>query len=120
MAARDARDPWWVPVPVGLEPPAGEVRRVAMLAEVAGVDADPAVSATVRQAARWLEEAGYKVEEAAPPRLEEAARLFFTLVRTEEQGGHDEGHRARWATRRYGGRAHPPWRTRPSSTSKAT
>ena len=87
MAARDPRDPWWVPVPVGLEPPAGEVRRVAMLAEVAGVDADPAVSATVRQAARWLEEAGYKVEEAAPPRLEEAARLFFTLVRTEEQAG---------------------------------
>ena len=26
MAARDPRDPWWVPVPVGLEPPAGEVR----------------------------------------------------------------------------------------------
>src|SRR5207302_6244370 len=26
-------------------------------------------------------------EEATPPRLEEAARLFFTLVRTEEQAG---------------------------------
>jgi amidase len=83
MAARDPRDPWWAP---GLEPPAGEVR-VAMLAEVAGVHADPAVSAAIRQAARWLEEVGYKVEETAPPRLEEAARLFFTLVRTEEQAG---------------------------------
>jgi amidase len=83
MAARDPRDPWWAPV---LERPAGEVR-VAMLAEVAGVHADPAVSAAIRQAARWLEEAGYKVEETAPPRLEEAARLFFTLVRTEEQAG---------------------------------
>ena len=83
MAARDPRDPWWAP---GLERPAGEMR-VAMLAEVAGVHADPAVSAAIRQAARWLEEVGYKVEETAPPRLEEAARLFFTLVRTEEQAG---------------------------------
>lgn len=86
MAARDPRDPWWVPVETAPEARPGQVR-VAMLAEVAGIDADPAVSVAVRQAARWLEEAGYRVEETAPPRLEEAARLFFTLVRTEERAG---------------------------------
>src|SRR3989442_15563975 len=59
MAARDPRDPWWVPV-AGAESHAGEVR-MAMLAEIAGAHADPEVSAAVRQAARWLEEAGYKV-----------------------------------------------------------
>ena len=86
MAARDPRDPWWVPLETAPEARTGQVR-VAMLAEMAGIDADRAVSATVLQAARWLEEAGYKVEEATPPRLEEAARLFFTLVRTEEHAG---------------------------------
>lgn len=86
MATRDPRDPWWVPAETMSEVRTGRVR-VAMLAEAAGIDADPAVSAAVRQAARWLEEVGYKVEETAPPRLEEAARLFFTLVRTEEQAG---------------------------------
>lgn len=86
MAARDPRDPWWVPLETALKARTTQVR-VAMLAEMAGIGADPAVSAAVRQAARWIEEAGYKVEETAPPRLEEAARLFFTLVRTEEQPG---------------------------------
>ena len=41
----------------------------------------------VTQAAAWLEDAGYRVEPAQPPRLEEAARLFFTMVRSEEQAG---------------------------------
>ncbi len=86
MAARDPRDPWWAPVATRPAPRAGEVR-VAMLAEIAGVDVDPAVASAIRQAAGWLEQAGYKVEAAAPPRLEEAARLFFTLVRSEEKAG---------------------------------
>ncbi len=81
MAARDPRDPWWVPVPFTNEvPPPG---KVAMCTGLPGVEVDPAVSAAVRQAARWLEDAGYKVEEAAPPRLEEAGGLFFTTVASE-------------------------------------
>jgi amidase len=82
MAARDARDPWWTPAEI--RPTTGQVR-VAMFAEADGVEIDPAISSTVRQAALWLESAGYRVEEAQPPRFEEAARLFFTLVRTEEK-----------------------------------
>jgi amidase len=49
--------------------------------------ADPPVIAAVRQAAQWLADAGYSVEEASPPHLDEAADMFFTLVRTEERAG---------------------------------
>jgi amidase len=79
MAARDPRDPWWVPVPFRDEAPAPG--RVAVL--FGGKAVDPAISQAVKQAARWLEDAGYEVEEAVPPRLEEAASLFFTLVASE-------------------------------------
>src|SRR5207302_9088680 len=77
----DARDPWWVPVPWRDELPAPG--KVALCAGLPGAEVDPAVADAVRQAARWLEDAGYKVEEAAPPRLEEAGSLFFTLVASE-------------------------------------
>jgi amidase len=86
MAARDARDPWWTPAEIGGGGTTHPVQ-VAMIADIAGVDSDPAVSSAVMQAARWLEDAGYRVEEAVPPRFEEAARLFFTLVRSEEKPG---------------------------------
>jgi amidase len=84
--------------------------QVVMVARIAGVDIDPAVSSAIMQAARWLEDAGYRIEEAAPPRFEEAARLFFTLVRSEEkpsttkaveQLGDDALRRARASTMAY-------------------
>jgi amidase len=78
MSARDPRDPWWVPVPWRDEPGAPGVAAVWT-----GADASPAVADAVRQAARWLEEAGYKVEEAVPLRLQEAGELFFTLIASE-------------------------------------
>src|SRR5262245_54038103 len=65
MAARDARDPWWTPADIG-GAATGPVR-VAMFAKAEGVEVDPAISSTVRQAAHWLENAGYRVEEATPP-----------------------------------------------------
>jgi amidase len=86
MAARDVRDPWWTPAQV-VPDVAIQPVRIAVFAKTEGVDIDPAISSAVRQAARWLETAGYPVEEAAPPCFEEAARLFFTLVRTEEKAG---------------------------------
>jgi amidase len=84
MAGRDARDPWWTPAEIEQGAATGPVR-VAMFAEADRVNVDPAISSTVRQAAHWLENAGYWVEEATPPCFEEAARLFFTLIRTEEK-----------------------------------
>jgi len=86
LTARDARDPWWTPAELSVERPRRAVR-VAMLANLPGTEIDPAVSSAVRQAARWLEDAGYRIEEAVPPRFEEAARLLFTLIRTEQRDG---------------------------------
>jgi len=77
MLAGDPKDPWWVPVPLGNEVPSPG--RIALSMQ----KAEPAVQAALRQAAKWLEDAGYRVEEAEPPRLEEAGRLFFTLVVSE-------------------------------------
>ena len=38
-------------------------------------------------AARALQDAGCQIEEASPPRLQEAAELFFSLIKTEEKAG---------------------------------
>jgi amidase len=81
MAAHDARDPWWVPVPfTGKVPPPGTI---AVCTGLPGTDVDPAVAAAVRQAAQWLADAGYKVEETSPPHLEEAGDIFFPLIASE-------------------------------------
>jgi amidase len=82
MATRDARDPWWVPAP---HEHGAERRpcRVAMVAELPGVAHDEAVSQAVRRSAAHLEEAGYRVEEVAPPRWTESAELWALLVLNE-------------------------------------
>ena len=80
MSAGDARDPWWVPVP--LQGPALP-RRVAMTVNCQGVPADPAVVAAVRQAGAWLADAGYAVDEVEPPSLSEAQELW-TLIGNDE------------------------------------
>ena len=82
LVAPDPRDPWWTPVPI--EHGAAGPCRVAMFLGEPGMVIDPAVCEAIRRAATALADAGYDVEEATPPRFEEAARLFFTLVRTEE------------------------------------
>jgi Asp-tRNA(Asn)/Glu-tRNA(Gln) amidotransferase A subunit family amidase len=82
MAARDARDPWWVPA--GHEH--GEERRpcrIAMVAELPGVARDEAVSQALRQSVKWLEDAGYKVEEVTPPLWNESADLWALLLFNE-------------------------------------
>lgn len=85
MQSYRADDPWWCPATTELAPrPRGNV---AMFLGPDGVNVDPAVRDAVIKAARCLEDVGYRVEEVAPPRFEEAARLFFSLVRTEEKAG---------------------------------
>jgi amidase len=89
MSARDHRDPWWLPAcqdPQTRVPPT----RAALFATTADRDIDPIVSASIRQAGKWLEDAGYQVEEIAPPRLAEAAHLFWDLVMTEERAASAE------------------------------
>ncbi|AQV98940.1 amidase [Cupriavidus necator] len=86
MSAPDARDPWWTPAPLDAAPVAGPVK-VAVCAALPGYRADPAVTAATRQAAQWLEQAGYVVEEAAPPRFHEAAQLWLALSMNEARAG---------------------------------
>ena len=79
MSGHDPRDPWssFAPIP---EKTAFEPCRVAVLAELPGVKSDPEVVAAVRQAARWLADAGYAVEECAPPHYAEASVLRDKLL----------------------------------------
>ena len=77
MAARDVRDPWWMPVP--LEGPPVE-KRVALCINPDGLNPVPEVVAAVRDAGKRLERAGWTVEEVADtPPLQEAAVLQTRL-----------------------------------------
>ncbi|WP_088142022.1 amidase family protein [Achromobacter xylosoxidans] len=77
LAARDARDPWWVPAPlVGPEAP----RRAALCLNPDGMDTQPAVVKALQEAARRLSEAGWTVDtlDAVPP-MQEAADLQIRM-----------------------------------------
>lgn len=82
MSQADARDPWWVPAPLKGEPVAGPIR-VAVSRSIPGVKVHPAVLAAIDSAAGWLAQAGYRVEEAEPPAMQEAARLWQLIVDNE-------------------------------------
>jgi amidase len=82
MAAGDVRDPWWVPAP--LEGPAlTKPIRVALVNSNRRPGLDPGIADALEQAAIWLQDAGYVVEQAAAPSIEEAAHLWSTLVLNE-------------------------------------
>ena len=84
MQRRDHRDPWWLPAcnDPQFRPKSA---RAAIFSWMADRQIDPAVTAAIRQAGLWLEDAGYRVEEAAPPRFAETAHLFWDLIMTEER-----------------------------------
>lgn len=86
MAQGDARDPWWVPAP-WLDSDGKRPRRVAVFNGSDDAVIDPAVAASVQQAAHWLEGAGCTVELATPPAFAELAEMFFSMVKTEEGEG---------------------------------
>ncbi|MFZ5733303.1 MAG: amidase family protein [Pseudomonadota bacterium] len=83
MAAADPRDGNWVPAP--LEGPAPRrPMKIAIAPDPTG-DCTPDIRDAVRSAGRWLADAGYVVEEIAPPSLAEAAELWHQLVGSEER-----------------------------------
>jgi len=90
-----------------------------MIPSIPGVDMDPAIEDAIKTAGQWLEEAGYRVEEAIPPRFPDAAELFWPLLLAEERAasqetgslstnaieqlGDEAVRRARASTRAYAG-----------------
>ena len=82
MSAADVRDPWWVPAPLVGEAPQRPIR-VALSVDCHGSPADPQVVAALRQAAAWLADAGYVVDEVALPDMGEAAALWDLLAQGE-------------------------------------
>ncbi|GII05908.1 amidase [Planobispora takensis] len=79
MAGADLRDPFGVPALPGAAPAAGPVR-VGLVRDVGLAKPHPAVGEALDDAARWLAEAGYEVEELELPLLAEAARLWSLLL----------------------------------------
>ncbi|MDH2380563.1 amidase [Bradyrhizobium sp. CER78] len=73
------RDPWSIDAPFA-GPAAARPLRVAALPEPPGGGIDPVIAATVRRAAAALADAGYAVEEIAPPRYEQAIDCWARLI----------------------------------------
>lgn len=84
MAARDARDPWWVDAP--LEGPPVE-KRAALCVRPDGMEVAPEVEAALRDGARRLEAAGWTIEEVPTPPLREPAQLQAMLWLAESRRG---------------------------------
>jgi amidase len=77
MAAPDPRDPWWVPAPLEGAP---VPRRAALCLRPGGLAIAPEVEAALREAARRLEAAGWRVEEIADtPPVREASEVQLQL-----------------------------------------
>jgi amidase len=73
MSGEDPRDPWWTPASRGGPP---LPKRVAVWRRAD----DPNVELGVDAAAAALLDAGYDVEDAEPPQVDDAAGLFARLV----------------------------------------
>ncbi|HKZ04679.1 MAG TPA: amidase family protein [Methylomirabilota bacterium] len=78
MAAPDARDPWWAPVPFDGEPLPRPIR-VAFTRNAHGYPIHPDIVRGLERVAGWLAGAGYTVEEVEPPPIVEPARAWFTV-----------------------------------------
>jgi amidase len=84
------RDPWTVPAP--LRGPRLQIPvRVALVTDPGGQGVSAQVEEGVRKAAAALEEAGYRVEEIAPPSIDGAARILLDMLNTPDL-------RAMWQT----------------------
>lgn len=82
MSGRDARDPWWVPVPFHGEPLASPIR-VAFTRNAHGYPIHGEIVRGLERVAGWLSDAGYAVEEVEPPPITEPARAWFSVAVAE-------------------------------------
>jgi len=79
MAGHDPRDPWSSLVPISPKQ-TFKPCKVAVLTGLDGVKKDEQVDDAIKMAANWLEDAGYQIEECAPPHYEEASALRDKLL----------------------------------------
>lgn len=82
LAGADRTDPRWVDVPLE-GPPAPRPIKVALMAEPPGAATHPALAEATRTAAKYLERAGYAVDEVMPPDFHEAAMLWNRIAGTD-------------------------------------
>jgi len=82
MAARDVRDPWWVPAPLEGD---GFEKTAALCINPEGLQTCTEVSQALTDAADKLGEAGWRVEEIECPPLREPAHLQMLLWMSEMQ-----------------------------------
>ena len=87
MAARDMRDPWWVPTPHARSTAMAEPIKVAVTVDPSGLGVNPRVAEAVQQAAGALSNAGYEVAEVEPPNVAEVAELWKSVLFTETRLG---------------------------------
>lgn len=78
MAARDIRDPWWVPAP--LDPPERSDLPVAVIVDPLEQGVDEQVASGIQHAATLLADAGYGVEHAEPATLADAGQVWKDIV----------------------------------------
>ena len=81
MAYRDARDPWWTPVPLHGEPIHGSIS-VAVPKNL-GASVHPSVIEGVRKASSVLSNAGYLVEEVQTPSTDELLQAWGATLFTD-------------------------------------
>lgn len=86
MAPNGSSDPTWIDAPLDFPDDAAPVR-VAYVDEMPGTWLAPEVKAALSQAARALEAAGYQVERAVPPRIDDAVEIWLAVVMNEVRMG---------------------------------
>ena len=79
MSQGSALDPQWVPAPLEYAD-SRKPTRVAVFRTWTHSPVDATATAAVDQAARWLEAAGYTLEEVEPPHFADVAAMQFHLV----------------------------------------
>jgi amidase len=84
MAARDIRDPWWMPVP---HDSGAFAKRAALTVAPEGLKTKPEVETALRDAAKRLQAAGWEVVETACPRFRLPMELQLKLWLAEFRRG---------------------------------
>ena len=79
-------DPQWVPAPLDYAD-STKPTRVAVFRSWSHSPVDPTASAAVDQAAKWLQAAGYTVEEVEPPHFAEVSAMQFQMVMNDMRRG---------------------------------